>query len=79
MNIIISTSEIIQSRLFVVDIATVTEWVDLTQRACHGAGAADGAPPSIISVVYHNVLVDVKNGDNIAVEVLHITVRDMLH
>ena len=71
-RIVVPASEIIQPRLFVVDIATVTERIDLTQRACHGAGAADGASPRIVLILYHGSALVVKNGNNIALKVMHI-------
>lgn len=74
-RIVEPTPQIIQPRLFVVDIATIPEGIDLAQRVCHDARAADRTTPSIIHIVYHRRASAVKNGHNIALQILDIAVR----
>ena len=69
--IAIPTPEIIQPSLFVVDVATIAERIELAQRACHGAGAANGTAPRIIHIADNHRACAIQNGNNVPLQVLH--------
>lgn len=74
-SIVISTSEIIQPRFFVIDVAAIPEGLHSAQCSGHTTCLADGAAPCIIHIVYHSRASAVKNGHNIALQILDIAVR----
>ncbi len=75
MNIIIPTPEIIQSCLFVIDIATVAERLHSAERTSHTTRLADWAAPCIIHIVDNGSARTVQNSYNVTLQILHIAVR----
>jgi len=49
--IVVAASEIIQPRLFIVNIATIPEGLHSAQGVSHAASLVDGMAPSIIHIV----------------------------
>lgn len=52
-GIIVSALEVVQSRFGIIDIPTVAEGVELTQRAGHSAGGGQRIAPRVIGVRHH--------------------------
>jgi len=69
---IISTPEIIQSRFFVVDVAAITEGVQLTEGGGEGAGGGERFTPSVIDVGYDFGAGAVNEGDDITMEIVDV-------
>lgn len=60
---IVPTPKVIQPGLFIIDIPTVAEGIELAQRGCHGASLTDRLAPRIILILYRSSAVAVKNGN----------------
>ena len=69
---VVPTCKIKQSRLFVVDVTTITERLNRAQRAGHTAALANRLTPCIVLIFYNNAACAVKNGNNVALKVMHI-------
>ena len=69
---IITSAEIIQPRLFVVDIPPISEGIKRAEAVLHAASLANRVAPRIVLILYHNGTIAVKNGNNIALQVMYI-------
>ena len=72
---VIPTPEIIQPRLFVVHITAITEGIELAKIVLHAASRFERLTPRIVLIFYNNAACAVKNGHNVALQILHIAVR----
>ena len=73
-SIVISTSEIIQPRFFVIDVAAIPEGIDRTQRAGECTSLADRLAPCIVSIGYHVGAVAVKQANDVILLVVEVSV-----
>ena len=74
LGVIIPALEIVQLRLFVVDIPTVPQRVIIAQCICHVAGGRDQVAPGIVDVMDDCGAVAVQDGDDISLEVGDVVV-----
>ena len=72
---IVPAPEIIQPRLFIVDIAAVTERLHSAERADKSTSLTDGASPGVIHIPNNNRTIGIKDSNHITLQVLHVAVR----
>ena len=66
IRLIVPTAQIVQPGFPVIDIATIPERIDGTQRICHCASFAQNPALGIVPVFYHPVPAAVNQRDHIA-------------
>ena len=69
-GVVVAGLEVVESGLFVVVVAAVTQGVDL----CQGAGSGQDLAVGIVGVGRHDLLIAIQDGQNIALEVGDIVV-----
>ena len=72
---IVSTSQIIQSRLLIVDIPTITERIEFAEGGGFAASGSDRLAPCIVLIFYKNVVSSVKNCNDITLQVVDVGVH----
>ena len=70
LRIINPAPQIIQSRLLIVHIPTITERIQRTNRRCQTAGFTDRITPRIITIFYHLRTIRVNRRNHIALQVV---------
>ena len=73
-RIIIPTPKIVQSRFYIIDIPPIAERLDRTQGSSERTGGGDRLAPRIVSVFYHFGAVGVNDSDNIALEIMNVSI-----
>ena len=73
-GIIIPSSEIIESRFYIIEIPPIAEGLDSAQGGSERAGGGERLAPRIVSILYHFVAVAVNDSDNIALEIMNVSI-----
>ena len=66
IRLIIPTAQIVQPGFPVIDIATIPERIERSQRACHRAGFTQYPTPSIVLIFYYFLAIAVNQRNHIA-------------
>lgn len=71
-------SQLVKTRLFIVDIASVPERIQISQCACQTAGATDDLAPCVVLILYHNAARGVNQSNDVSLQVVQIVIRRAL-
>ena len=74
--IIISGFKVIQSRFFIVDITTIAERIPLSQRTGQRASGTQRLAPHVVLVFYHEGTRTVKQANDIALQIVGISIKN---
>ena len=74
LGIVVPCHQVIEPCFGVVVVASVTEGVICTQRACQGADGGDQLAPRIVSIFYHTVPAAVHKADYVVLAVSEVEV-----
>ena len=66
---IVSASEIVESRFYIIDIPPISEWLDSTQGGSKGTGGRENFAPRIVGISYHLVSVAVNQTQYVALQI----------
>lgn len=74
LGVVVTALQVVEPRLGVVDITTVTEGVQGTESACQGFGNSEAFAPAIVSIFYYGVVAAVNQADDVALPIADIVV-----
>ena len=74
MGCIIPASEVVQAGFLIIDIPTIAERIANAERVRKRTGRAQRLAPCIVLVFYYEVAGVVKNADDIALEILNVSI-----
>ena len=78
-RIVIPAPQVIEPRLFIIDISTIPERLHRTESAGEGTRLADRLAPSIVLVFYYLAAVCVNQRDDVALQVVQVGVSSSLN
>ena len=65
LGVVVTALQVVEPRLGVVDITTVTEGVQGTESACQGFGNSEAFAPTVVRIFYDSAAIAVNQLDNI--------------
>ena len=74
LDTVISTPEIIEICFLIVDIPTITEWIQLAQRSRLCTNGGQWLSPSVVLVFYYKISGVVNNANDITLKVVEVGV-----
>ena len=74
LGVVVTALQVVEPRLGVVDITTVTEGVQCTEDACQGFGNSEAFAPTVVRIFYDSAAIAVNQLDNIPLSVADIVV-----
>ena len=75
LRVVVSVAQIIQLRLLIVHITTVSERIQLAEGVLQRAGSGKKLTPCVVLVFYHGAAVFVNDTHNIALKVVEVEVH----
>ena len=66
--------KIVEFRFFIEDITTISERIANTERIRKRTGCAQRLAPCIVFVFYNKIAIVVKNTDDVALEILDVSI-----
>ena len=74
IRIIVPAPEIIQPRLLIVHVGSITERLDGTESGSKGAGGGKDLSPCIVYIFYHFCAIAVNKANDIALQIYNVTI-----